>query len=540
VTATAANLNEAMSLEPGSRLGRYCVLRPLAIGGMAEVYLACAAGVEGFEKRVVIKRVLPQFSVNADFVKMFLNEARLTSMLDHPNIVQVHDMGDHGGSYYLAMEYIRGQDVREILKRAQSTKTRMPLDCVASVAIRALAGLHYAHEAVDHEGNALNIIHRDVSLSNILVSYDGGVKLVDFGIAKAAASNVNTSTGTLKGKLAYMSPEQCRNESLDRRSDIFAMGIVLYEMATGSRLFAGASEYEIIQKIANTKIEPPNERCPELPDELCRIIMKALQHKREDRYSTALEVQNDLRRFAKAEGLSTSTFDLAEYMSEFFAEDIVNEPSDSGLREIIAAAGSGSHRSIELELSEGTRSLTPAPINTAMFAASLEEHEESEPEIDVVLVEKKRGWKKRIPLIATSGLAFLMTVLLFIQGNDSEAPAPSQAADTTHFVAPATGGPETPPVALGVVEADNPSTDASGERPTSVELGSEQKKRDAQAGQESKNQDTATPTTEATAEKTKAKRNKTRKRRAKKKRAINSKDKDEGKWNANSALLPSL
>lgn len=305
---------------------------------MAEVYLACSGGIEGFKKRVVIKRVLPQYSVNTEFVQMFLNEARLTAMLDHPNIVQVHDMGEEAGSYYLSMEYVRGQDVRNIVVRACSRQERVPLSCVVSIGLGVAAGLHHAHEATDHEGNALGIIHRDVSLSNVLVSYDGTVKVVDFGIAKAAASNTETRTGTLKGKISYMSPEQCCGDPLDRRSDVFSIGIVLYELVTGSRLFAGDNDFKTLQRIAREDVEAPSTRRPEIPPELDAIILRALDRDRDKRYQTALELQRDLHRFARSHGLSASSFELADYMSESFSEAIAAEPSDSQLRHFLALA----------------------------------------------------------------------------------------------------------------------------------------------------------------------------------------------------------
>ncbi len=365
-----SDLSQAVSLSPGVRLGKYHVIRPLAIGGMAEVYVASADGLEGFKRTVVLKRILPQYSLNADFVKMFLNEARLTAMLDHPNIVQVHDIGNQGGSYYLTMEYVRGQDIRCILKRARRKRKPLPLSCVSAIGMGLAAGLHYAHDACDHQGAPLNIIHRDVSLSNVLVSYDGTVKVVDFGIAKAAASNMETRTGTIKGKLAYMSPEQCKGEVLDRRSDIFAIGVVLYEMVTGSRLFTGPHDFAILQKIIYEDVAAPSTLREDIPPELDRIILKALRRDREERYNTALELRKDLHAFARANQLAASGFELAEYMRECFADDIAAEPSDSAVQKVLVP-GPDRPPSVRLMINEPTAALANGsggqPVVTSMF-----------------------------------------------------------------------------------------------------------------------------------------------------------------------------
>ena len=307
-------------LSPGLRLGRYELIQRLAVGGMAEIYLARATGIEGFEKLVVLKRILPQFARNEGFVSMFLDEARLSATLQHPNIAQVYDIGQHDGSYFFTMEYVRGEDVRTLLKTSVKEKRRIPLSLCIKIIADACAGLHAAHEKCGMDGEALNIIHRDVSPSNVIVSYEGAVKLLDFGVAKAAQRQTETRSGTLKGKVSYMSPEQCRGRDLDRRSDIFALGILLYELTLRRRLFKAESEFEVMTNIVKHDVEPPSKRFPKYPKQLELILMKALRRDRDERYATAQEMQEDLEDFASRNRLRLSNVRLGKFMAEMFVD----------------------------------------------------------------------------------------------------------------------------------------------------------------------------------------------------------------------------
>jgi len=302
------------------RLGRYLVLKHLASGGMADVLLARTDGIEGFERHVVVKRIRSEHAKDQRFIQMFLDEARVAASLHHANIVQVHDIGEARGEYFFAMEYLHGEDLRKILGVTSKNKTHMPLGYVCAIVSAAAAGLHYAHERRGADKKPLNIVHRDVSPSNIFVSYDGSVKLVDFGIAKAALRQVETRSGSLKGKVSYMSPEQCRGDEVDRRSDVYALGVLLYELATTTRLFKGDNDYLMMDAIVNGKVPLPRVRRPDLPNELSSIIMHALAVDPERRFQTADELRVALDQFAVRSNLTASQSALASYMKKLFGE----------------------------------------------------------------------------------------------------------------------------------------------------------------------------------------------------------------------------
>ncbi len=300
------------------RLGRYRLIRQLAVGGMAEVYLATATGIEGFEKLVVIKRILPQHAQNPRFVSMFLDEARLAATLHHPNVVQVFDIGSEAGLYYFAMEYAHGEDVRSILARAQKRGVAVPLGVAIAIALDVCRGLHYAHERRDGKGHSLEIVHRDVTPSNAIVTYDGVTKVLDFGVAKSTTNQTETNAGSLKGKIGYLSPEQCLGEKIDRRSDVFALGILLYELTTGARLFRGNSDLAILQAIAHKDAPLPSTRVDDYSPQLEQIVMRALARSRDARYPTAMAVQRDLEELARDQRLATSSIDVADFVVSLF------------------------------------------------------------------------------------------------------------------------------------------------------------------------------------------------------------------------------
>lgn len=301
------------------RLGKYDLIRQIAVGGMAELYLGRTLGLEGFEKLVVLKRILPQYRENERFVSMFLNEARLAATLQHPNIAQVYDIGQEQGEYFFAMEYVHGEDLGRVIDSAAEHGVGVPLDAALTLVAGLCAGLNYAHAKAGPDGRPLNIVHRDVSPSNVLVSYDGAVKLVDFGIARAGSAP--STRGGIKGKVSYMSPEQCRGGGLvDRRSDLYAVGTILYELTTGRLPFAGDSEYGILNQIVNLDVPRPTSIVPSYPPALEAIVMRALARDPAQRYSTALELQSHIEDFAHDNRLRISPLVLARVMSSLFPQ----------------------------------------------------------------------------------------------------------------------------------------------------------------------------------------------------------------------------
>jgi eukaryotic-like serine/threonine-protein kinase len=307
-------------LSQSDKLGKYEVIRQIAVGGMAELYLTRTVGMEGFEKLVCVKRILPQYANNPSFVNMFLNEARLAATLHHPNIAQVYDIGQEQGEYFFAMEYVHGEDLGRLVTTAQENAVPISLDCALTLVSGLCAGLHYAHEKASPEGKPLGVVHRDVSPTNVLVSYDGAVKLVDFGIARAGGEPAQSAVGGLKGKISYMSPEQCRGNktALDRRSDVFSAGTILYELTTGRRPFIDETEYGVLQQIVNRDADPPSTVDPGYPPALEAIVMRALARDVNRRFSTALELQNQLEDFAHDNRLRVSPLVVARLMSMLF------------------------------------------------------------------------------------------------------------------------------------------------------------------------------------------------------------------------------
>ena len=321
-TPTLATEEQKIS---GTRFGKYALLDRIAVGGMAEIFLARQEGLEGFEKTIVIKRIRPHLSNQKSFVKMFLNEAKLAAQLNHPNIVQIYDLGKIGESYFIAMEYIFGRDMRRIIPKAEGMGIPFPMVYALKIASSVCEGLYYAHQRTDMYGNALHIVHRDVTPENIFVSFDGTVKILDFGIAKAANQIEQTRAGEIKGKLSYMSPEQCMGKTLDQRSDLFSLGVVLYEWITGFKLFTGESEVAILKTITEGKIYPPSYFKADVPDAVEHILMKALEKDREKRYQSAWDMQYDLDQFLSQYEFTPSNIHLANFLKQLFSDELDDE-----------------------------------------------------------------------------------------------------------------------------------------------------------------------------------------------------------------------
>ncbi|MBN1551290.1 TonB family protein, partial [bacterium] len=316
---------EAKHEEEGIQFGKYLLIEKIASGGMAEMWKAKQKGPEGFEKLVAVKRILPHLGENEDFITMFIDEGKVAAQLTHPNIAQIYELGEQDSSYYIAMEYIAGKDLRTIMRKGRKLNRSLSVELSVLLARNLLAGLHYAHRKKGFNNEDLNIVHRDVSPQNVLISYEGEVKLVDFGIAKAAAKNSVTQTGALKGKILYMSPEQAWGQTVDRRSDIFSVGVLLYEMLTGKRIFLADNEIAILQKVREWDPPPPSSANARVSSILDRIILKAIAKNPADRFQTADEMRSDLDSFLGTIKPSPKALDLGLYMRGLFSEEIARE-----------------------------------------------------------------------------------------------------------------------------------------------------------------------------------------------------------------------
>ncbi len=318
-------------LAPGTSVGRYLVERKVAEGGMAEIYLATARGPAGFSKEVVLKVVRSYLATDPQFVELFIAEARLASRLNHANVVQIFDFGKHDDTYYLAMEYVRGASLWKLRLRCRELGVAFPVTLAAELCARVAAGLHAAHSLTDPEGQLLGVVHRDVSPPNILLAFDGAVKLTDFGIAKA--TSLHTSPGVLKGKLAYMSPEQSRGDPIDARTDIFALGVVLWELLTGGRLFDAETDQGVLRAVQQSAIAPPMRLNPDVPQELSEAVMKALDRDPAKRFQTAFEFERALTNFVLAHAQSMEDTALGPFLQNLCSDSVVMGtplPTESG------------------------------------------------------------------------------------------------------------------------------------------------------------------------------------------------------------------
>ena len=309
--------------------GKYILLERISVGGMAEVFKAKSFGVKGFEKIIAIKKILPHLAEDEHFVEMFIAEAKMAVQLNHASICQIYDLGRIGEhDHYIAMEYISGRDLLSLHNFFRRKQSRMPMILASYIGARVAEGLDYAHRKRGPDGDAMHIVHRDVSPQNVIISYDGQVKLIDFGIAKARSRNMQeTQAGVLKGKFGYMSPEQVQGRPIDHRSDIFALGTVVHETLTCQRLFFGESDFATLELIRDGQVAPPSRVNPDVPAELDRIVMKALAKDLDERYGSAAEMGEDLSRFIQGRGHPYSGKALSDWMVGHFTDEIEKERS---------------------------------------------------------------------------------------------------------------------------------------------------------------------------------------------------------------------
>jgi serine/threonine-protein kinase len=443
-------------------LGKYRLIAELAV----------VRGPAGFNKLVVIKQIRPQLAEDPEFLGMFLDEARLAARLSHPNVVQTNEVGQEGERYFIAMEYLEGQPLNRVVHRLQKSGG-LPLSMHIKLISDALAGLHHAHELTDYDGTALGVVHRDVTPHNVFITYDGQVKVVDFGIAKALNSSSETRTGVLKGKVAYMAPEQARGERVDRRADIFSVGVMLWEAATGKRLWKGVPDITILQRLLSGEIPAARSVKEDLPPKLDAIIAKALSHQREDRYATAAELQIALEEYVEETGDRVHERDIGKLIVSHFEADrakikgIIDEQlrarpggpdvsmlpvidqhthsgsgptgSASGERSVVSEASSSSGKVEIVGAGNGSTSYTGP---SALFTSSA-----SSPQAD--------GARSRRGLVAGAALAVGAVLAVgFWQATKSPAPVP----------VPATSGP------AGAADAAGATTGAPAPSVNEVEI----------------------------------------------------------------------
>ena len=317
------------------RLGKYEILALLALGGTAEIYLARIGGTNGFEKYVVVKCLHDHLADDPDFVKMFLDEARISATLDHSNIVQTLELGEYENRYYMVMEFLAGLSLAMVVRRAAERLPGglIPAPLVLNMAAQSCAGLHYAHERT-HGGKPLNLVHRDISPQNLVVSFEGVVKVVDFGIARAEHRETKTKAGTIKGKFAYMSPEQCVAVAVDRRTDVFALGVIVHELLTGRRLFKRTSPYETYQAVLECAVEPPSRVNNELDPALDEIVMKAMAKDKDHRYPTAEAFGDAMLGYLHHRGKGSGGNEIGRFFEASFQQEI--EEHGDRMRELIS------------------------------------------------------------------------------------------------------------------------------------------------------------------------------------------------------------
>ena len=307
------------------KFDQYLLLKKIGTGGMAELFKAKKVGIEGFERVLAIKRILPHLSSDEEFVDMFIAEGKLAALLNHKNIVQIYDFGKVDESYYIAMEYVAGKDLRTIFNKCRSDNIPVPLPVALYVCREVASGLDSAHNQKDPNGRSLNLIHRDISPQNILISYDGEVKVVDFGIAKAGTSS-KTTTGVLKGKLSYMSPEQAWGKALDHRSDLFSLGVCLYEMLSGERLFKGETEIGTLEKVREARIETlPSALNAEVTPSIESKILKSLAKDASQRYQKASDMEQDFSAALFEISETDPAAQLRQFMHDLFIKEIEEE-----------------------------------------------------------------------------------------------------------------------------------------------------------------------------------------------------------------------
>lgn len=400
------------------RYGRYELVAPLAVGGMAEVFLARPAGSRGASELVVVKRILPNLVENEEFVSMFLQEARVVARLNHPRIARILELGKVGNSYFIAMEYVPGEDFRFVVRQAKTQGRSLPPPLVCRMIIGAAEGLHCAHTATDENAIPLEIVHRDVSPQNLFLTFDGEVKVIDFGVAKSADSRNKTRTGVLKGKYSYMSPEQVEGKALDARSDVFALAVVMYELLTQTRLFKRSGGPATMRAVHQCEVPPPSLQNPAIDPALEDIVLRALARDRNARIASAADLASELEAYLSSHELPGSTSHLRRFVQDIYAariaeeklffealearqrpDDIERQPSEVSAKSVSTSSSRRVRDGVEL----APMPTRPKPLGLPPMARRVSKDEDSISR--VVRRERGRKW-----LSTTLGLVLLMVV----------------------------------------------------------------------------------------------------------------------------------
>lgn len=416
VSRPGLSLDSLARERPVHWVGKYRILAELGRGGMSNVYLAVARGPGGVNKLIVLKAVLPELASEPGSLAMFLDEARLAAQLNHPNVVQTYEVGTEGDRHVIVMEYLEGQSLADIVRAAEKAGTKLPLSMYLRIVIGALEGLQYAHDLAAYDGTPLQLVHRDVSPQNIFVTYRGSVKVLDFGIAKAASSSTHTATGVVKGKIAYMAPEQMVADNIDRRADLYSVGCILWAAATGRKLWKDVPDVHIMRRVINGDIPTPQSVNPACDDELNRIVMKALASDPNQRYETAAALQEDLERYLeRLEPVKPK--DIGNFVSNLFAAQraelkaLIEHQLSRAFEEATNSADFSAHSEVRATASLGTASgnFTASGSSRSLSNSALQGMSGASAR-DLGLVAevgeappKKRGWLVPVALVLLLG-----------------------------------------------------------------------------------------------------------------------------------------
>ncbi len=433
----------------GSQIGKYIVQRKLAEGGMAEIFVASSFGPEGFEKQVIIKRIRTGLAGDPSFVKMFVSEARLVSQLNHSNIVQIFDFDRHEDTFYIAMEYVRGVSLAQAHERSRERGLQVPSIVAAQIAVEVARGLSFAHRLTEH-GEPLGIVHRDVTPHNILISYEGAVKLTDFGIAKAGRRA--STAGMLKGKFAYMSPEQSRGEPVDSRTDVFALGITLWELLTGQQLFDADSDIAVLRAVQERAVVLPEQFNPSVDPALGAIVMRCLERERTARFQSAQELERALNRYVIAYAERSEEIEVATWIRDLFpaeaarTEATITRAPVAGRGEDLAPAAAAAHMSNEVA---SIAAIGPMPPELLLLHTP-ESTARTSPSGATPVLPAQRIWadsptrrttrpwwaKKSLALGASAGLLVLLIVPFILRFRSSDTAPQSQATPSAQAPLP--------------------------------------------------------------------------------------------------------